>query len=233
MKAAANCIDLCSIAQLRCRYYPFFGLETPAEKDDNQPMPVIKLVGGFFLDAIETLMIGLSIFAVVYLFLMQPHQVSGDSMYPNLENGDYVLTDKISYRLDTPKRGDVVVFHAPAAAQCPQGTGCDYIKRIIGVPGDTVEIRDGAFYLNGQQLDEAYLPEGLVTAEQSFILNRSVTLGADEYFVSGDNRPRSSDSRAWGPITSSEIVGRAFFRYWPVNALAILTQPDHSTAYSD
>lgn len=188
---------------------------------------MIKVVGGFFLDLIETLMIGLSIFAVVYLFLMQPHQVSGDSMFPTLENGDYVLTDKISYRLGTPQRGDIVVFHAPPAAQCPQGTGCDYIKRIIAVPGDTVEIRDNKFYVNGTEIEESYLGEGVTTAAHSFVGNRVVTLGEDEYFASGDNRPRSSDSRAWGPISSNEIVGRAFFRYWPMSSLSSLPGYDY------
>lgn len=188
---------------------------------------MIKVVGGFLLDLIETLMIGLSIFAVVYLFLMQPHQVSGDSMFPTLENGDYVLTDKISYRFDEPQRGDIVVFHAPPSAQCPQGTGCDYIKRIIAVPGDSIEVRDSAFYLNGQQLTETYLGPGVDTSSHSFTGNRAVTLGVDEYFVSGDNRPRSSDSRAWGPIGSAEIVGKAFFRYWPINSISPLRGYDY------
>ncbi|MEX0895980.1 MAG: signal peptidase I [Patescibacteria group bacterium] len=188
---------------------------------------MIKVVGGFLLDLIETLMIGLSIFAVVYLFLMQPHQVSGDSMYPTLETGDYVLTDKISYRMGEPQRGDIVVFHAPPAAQCPQGTGCDYIKRIIAIPGDTVEVRDQEFYVNGNKLDERYLDEDVDTTAHSFIGNRAATMGEDEYFVSGDNRPRSSDSRAWGPISSKDIVGRAFFRYWPMSALSTLTGYDY------
>lgn len=192
---------------------------------------MVKIVGGFFLDLIETLMIGLSIFAVVYLFLMQPHQVSGDSMFPNLEDKDYVLTDKISYRLGEPERGDIVVFHAPSAAQCPQGTGCDYIKRIIGVPGDTVEVKSGAYYLNGIELDEPFLGEGIETSTYSFTSNRAITLGTDEYFVSGDNRPRSSDSRAWGPISSRDIVGRAFFRYWPLNSVTFLAGHDYGTAH--
>jgi len=210
-------------------YYLFFRLETLAQKQDNRSM--VKIVGGFFLDLIETLMIGLSIFAVVYLFLMQPHQVSGDSMFPNLEDKDYVLTDKISYRLGEPERGDIVVFHAPSAAQCPQGTGCDYIKRIIGVPGDTVEVKNGSFYLNSIELEEPFLGEGIETSSNSFTSNRAITLGADEYFVSGDNRPRSSDSRAWGPISSRDIVGRAFFRYWPLNSITFLSGHDYGTAH--
>src|SRR5574338_568783 len=100
---------------------------------------IFSAVSGFFLDLIETFVIGLSLFLVVYLFFMQPHQVSGLSMFPTLHNSDYVLTDKVSYRLGTPQRGDIVVFHAPPAAHCPAGTGCDFIKRVMGLPGESVE----------------------------------------------------------------------------------------------
>lgn len=165
----------------------------------------------------ETVVISLSIFLVVYLFLLQPHQVNGQSMVPNFQSGDYVLTDKISYKIGNPKRGDIIVFHAPPAAQCAQGTGCDFIKRILALPGETVEIRDGQVFVNNQALDETYLPSEFKTLPGPYTENGPVTLGADEYFAVGDNRPYSSDSRAWGPIQGSEIVGKAFFRYWPLN----------------
>ena len=176
----------------------------------------LSAVSGFFLDLIETFVIGLSLFLVVYLFFMQPHQVSGMSMEPNLHNKDYVLTDKVSYRLGTPQRGDVVVFHAPPAAHCPAGTGCDFIKRVMGLPGETIEVKNNAIYVDGTAIPEPYLPEGTETMPNAFTNGRSVQLGQDEYFVAGDNRTNSSDSRSWGPITSKNIVGRAFFRYWPV-----------------
>jgi signal peptidase I len=94
-----------------------------------------KIASGF-LDLVETIAISLSIFLVVYLFLMQPHQVNGQSMIPNFQNGEHVMTDKISYKFREPIRGEVVVFHAPPAAGCVEGTGCDFIKRIIAIPGD-------------------------------------------------------------------------------------------------
>lgn len=183
---------------------------------------LIHKIGAFFLDTIETVVIALSIFLVIYLFFMQPHQVSGLSMYPNFNDKDYVFTDKISYRFADPKRGDVVIFHAPPAANCPEGTGCDFIKRIIGLPGDRVEIINHSYYVNGIKLIEPYIPPENVTDSGPFIDNHAVVLGPDEYFVSGDNRPHSSDSRAWGPIQKEEIVGRGFFRYWPLNRMGFI-----------
>ena len=191
-------------------------------------MAVISVVSGFFLDLIETFVIGLSLFLVVYLFFMQPHQVSGLSMFPTLHTDDYVLTDKVSYKVGTPQRGDIIVFHAPPAAHCPAGTGCDFIKRVIGLPGDTVEIKDGKFYVNNTLLPESYIPEGTPTLAKTFTSGRSVFLGQDEYFVSGDNRENSSDSREWGPISSKLIVGRAFFRYWPLKDIEVLRDADYA-----
>lgn len=159
---------------------------------------------------------------------MQPHQVSGLSMEPNLHTNDYVLTDKISYRLGTPQRGDVVVFHAPPAAHCPAGTGCDFIKRVMGLPGESIEVKNNAIYVNGTKLEEPYLPSDTQTQANAFTSGRVVTLGQDEYFVVGDNRTNSSDSRSWGPITSKNIVGRAFFRYWPLDGIHVIPKPAYA-----
>lgn len=178
-------------------------------------MTIVHRIGSLFLDFIETIVIALSIFLVIYLFFLQPHQVNGLSMFPNFQNGEYVLTDKVTFKMRNPKRGEVIVFHAPAAAHCPLGTGCDFIKRVIGLPGETVEVKNGHIYINSQELKEPYIPAEYVTQPGEFSKNRVITLGPDEYFVDGDNRPYSSDSRAWGPITKSAIVGRAFFVYWP------------------
>lgn len=190
---------------------------------------VLEKLGSAFLDLTETLVIGLSIFLVVYLFFMQPHQVNGQSMVPNFQNGEYLLTDKVSYKVGLPERGDVVVFHAPPAANCPTGTGCDFIKRVIGVPGDQIEVKNNHIYLNGQQLVEDYLPNDMQIEAGAFSRGKLIYLQPEEYFVSGDNRPHSSDSRAWGPITIDEIVGKVFFRYWPPNSIGAI----HSASYSD
>lgn len=183
---------------------------------------LIESVGSLVVDLTETLVIGFSLFVVVYFFFMQPHQVNGQSMVPNFQSGEYVLTDKISYRFRSPARGEVIVFHAPPEAHCQEGTGCDFIKRIIGLPGDQVEVKDNSYYVNNKKLDETYIPSGYATYPGQYTRDKVITLGENEYFVSGDNRPYSSDSRAWGPITDQEIVGRAFFVYWPPPALGLI-----------
>jgi signal peptidase I len=185
---------------------------------------ILRVIGGFFLDIIETAVIALSIFLVVYLFIMQPHQVNGNSMYPNYEDGEYLMTDKFSYRFGQPNRGDVVVFHAPPSAHCPTGTGCDFIKRIIGVPGDTIEIKGGAIFLNDTQLKEEYLPNGFVTQAGQFTSKGPVIVPEGSYFVAGDNRSHSSDSRSWGFVTYEELVGKAFFRYFPFDRFGLLPE---------
>lgn len=190
---------------------------------------VFHKIGEFLLDIIETLVIALSIFLVVYLFFMQPHQVNGQSMVPTFQSGEYVLTDKVSYRLGEPKRGEVIVFHAPPEANCPEGTGCDFIKRILAVPGETITLKDSTFYVNGQPVNEPYIPEEFQTLPGPY-MNRvsTVTLGSDEYFAVGDNRPYSNDSRTWGPITRKDIVGRAFFRYWPVTVFGMIEETTYN-----
>lgn len=183
---------------------------------------IFKSFSSFFLDIAETMVIGASFFLIVYLFFVQPHQVNGRSMFPTFNSGDYLLTNKISYRLGNPKMGDVVVFHAPEQANCPTGTGCDFIKRIIAVPGDTISLQDNNYYVNGEKVNESYIPVDYKTLPGKFIEGRTVTMGPDEYFVSGDNREFSSDSRVWGPITKDDIVGKAFVRYWPVSDFGLV-----------
>lgn len=186
-------------------------------------MNLLKVIGGFFLDMIETAVFALSIFVLVYVFLAQPHQVSGNSMYPNFHTGEYLLTNKLAYRLGVPRRGEVIVFKAPEGAHCPTGGACDFIKRIIGEPGDRIRLRGGEFYINGQLFDEPYLDANLSTPGDAYLSEgQEITLGEDGYFVAGDNRLGSSDSRAWGPITAASIVGRAWIRYWPLRELGVI-----------
>jgi len=167
----------------------------------------------FFLDFLETIVVSLAIFAVVYIFLFQPHQVDGRSMEPNFHNGEYILTDKLSYRLHAPNRGDVVVFHSP------QDERNDFIKRIIGIPGDTLMVKGGFVYINGTKLEEKYINDpDQVLAGRFLREGESYEVAPEQYIVMGDNRLHSSDSREWGPVNQSSIVGRAFFRYWPVPA---------------
>jgi signal peptidase I len=178
----------------------------------------------FFIDTVETIILALALFLVVYIFIMQPHQVNGHSMDPTLETGQYLLTEKISYRFREPLRGDIIVFNAPSIA-CAAGD-CDYIKRIIGVPGDVLRIEDGRVFINGMELDESdYLPTGMQTNPGFFTdNNQDIIIGQDQFFVIGDNRPGSSDSRIWGLIERRSIIGRAFFSYWPISRFGFIEQ---------
>lgn len=180
-------------------------------------MVFFKKVGGFLLDIVETFVIALAIFVLMYLFLFQPHQVKGNSMYPNFHDEEYLLTDKITYRLSEPKRGDVIVFKAPRQEEY------DYIKRIAGVPGDTIKVEGCQIFVNNQPLEEDYLAEGTCTNSGRFWQSgQNITLAEGEYFVVGDNRPYSSDSRDWGAVPEENIVGKAWVRYWPVDRVGII-----------
>jgi signal peptidase I len=123
----------------------------------------LRQLWAFFLDFIETIVVSLAIFAIVYLFLFQPHQVDGRSMEPTFQNGEYILTDKVSYRFREPARGDVVVFNSP------QDERVDFIKRIIATPGDTVEVKGGYVYLNGQMMEEPYINDPGKVAQGRFL----------------------------------------------------------------
>lgn len=179
------------------------------------------------LDFVETIVVSLAIFFVIYIFVAQPHQVNGHSMDPTLQTGEYLLTEKIAYRWRAPERGEIVVFRAPSTACI--GTGCDYIKRVIALPGETVKVANGKFYVNDQELDEsAYLATTVTTNPGAYTAGeKEITLGEDQYFVSGDNRANSADSRYWGPITKKSIIGRAFVSYWPVATIGLIP---HATA---
>ncbi|MDO5561275.1 MAG: signal peptidase I [bacterium] len=179
------------------------------------------------LDFVETIVVSLAIFFVIYIFIAQPHQVNGHSMDPTMQTGEYLLTEKISYRLREPERGEIIVFKAPASACI--GSGCDFIKRIIALPGETVKIVDGKFYVNGQALDEStYLAGTTITQPGAYTADeREITLGTDQYFVSGDNRANSADSRYWGPISKNAIIGRAFVSYWPFAKMGLI---EHANA---
>ncbi len=184
---------------------------------ENFLVTIARKAVNFVLDFLETIVVALSIFVVIYLFIMQPHEIKGSSMEPNFHDKEYILTDKISYRLHTPARGDVVIFKAPV------NPDVDYIKRVIGLPADRVKVQNGFVYVNGEKLDEYYLKDLTSLFPGSFVSEgQEITVPPDKLFVMGDNRPHSSDSRQFGPVPISDIIGRAFFRYWPVTSLGVI-----------
>lgn len=184
----------------------------------QQPRSLSGNLGSYFIEFFQTIVIFGAIFAAVYLFIAQFHKVSGNSMVPTLHTGDYVVTEKISYRLREPKTGEIVVL------KNPRDESQDFIKRIIAVPGDTIQIISNTVYLNGIPLKETYLPPGTPTRSGAYLTEgKSVKVAGNQYIVFGDNREHSSDSREWGSVTREEIVGRAFFRYFPLQSIGLLT----------
>jgi signal peptidase I len=173
-------------------------LESTATESEAQPRR-----GGWRLlrEIAETIVLTVVIFAVIN-FATGRFRIEGPSMQPNLSEGQYLIINKLVYRLGAPARGDIIVFHHP------RNPGRDLIKRIIGLPGETVEVRQGQVYVDGDALREPY------------VLNRGTysihyELGADEFFVLGDNRPNSDDSHNWGVLEEAKIVGKAWLSYWP------------------
>lgn len=184
-------------------------------------MNLLRAVHAFFVDTIQTILLAAGIFFIVYFFILRPFQVSGLSMYPTLHDSEHVFTNIIGLRFGDPKRGDIVVFHAPGEQDR------DFIKRVIGLPGEKVSLNDGFVYINNKRLDEhAYLDPSILTKYGKFLsVGKQITVPPNDYFVIGDNREASSDSRDWGLLKKKEIKGVAFFVYLPLQRMRILKNP--------
>ncbi len=189
---------------------------------------MVQKVFKFLLDSIQALVLALSVFVLLYLFVAQPNQVNGYSMEPNFDHQEFILTEKISYKRRGPQRGEIVVFKAPPSEPCAV-EGCEYIKRVIGLPGDIVRLNDGQVTINGNQLTEAYLPEDSTTPGGSYLRDgRPLIVPQEEYLLMGDNRSHSRDSREFGPIPKEDIIGRAFIRYWPVSSFGMIEHAEYN-----
>jgi signal peptidase I len=182
---------------------------------------------GCLLEIVQTLVLTVVLFWIVQSFVAQPFKVEQLSMQHTIENGEYVLVDKLTPRFDPYHRGDIVVFRPPLNAESPRGE--PFIKRIVGVAGDLVELRDGAVFVNDVELVEPYLfaVDGVAQPTEPETEDVSWTIPAGSLFVMGDHRQRSSDSRSFGPITVDSVVGRAWLRYWPLATFGILPSSDH------
>lgn len=184
-------------------------------------MSIVRSIFSFLLDTVQTFLLLASFFLVMYIFFFRPFEVSGQSMYPTFYDKEYVLTDLITIKFSELKRADVVVFVSPVEKDK------DYIKRIIGVPGDSVFIKDGDVYVNNEKLNEnVYLKPEVKTNNGSFLRDeQTVVVPKNQYFVLGDNRPHSADSRQWGFIKKQDIIGKSFFVYWPITRLRGVANP--------
>ncbi len=179
---------------------------------------------GCLFEIVETLVLTLIIFFVIQTFVAQPYRVEQQSMERTLEPDQYVLVDKLTPRFDDYSRGDIVVFEPPDA-WVEGGPKTPFIKRVIGLPGETLEVRDGTIFIDGVKLDETYTYDLQPTTAADEPARWVVPDG--QLFVMGDHRAASADSRAFGPIERSTIIGRAWLRYWPISTLGILPTPGY------
>lgn len=189
------------------------------KKSDFLP-PFESSIGSFALELLKIVLVAFVIIIPVRYFILQPFYVKGASMEPNFHDNEYLIIDELSYRLHSPKRGDVVVLRNPSLSSE------FFIKRIIGLPGERVIVSDGHVTItetngvNGVLNETTYLPKGRLTFG-----NIDVILADKEYFVMGDNRPASLDSRSFGPVTQESIIGRTAVRAWPLNKLRAFSTP--------
>jgi len=194
---------------------------------------MFKRLSTFFLDISEVIVFAVGIFFFVYLLIMRPHKIDGQSMMPNYQNAEYLLTEKVTYYLHKPQRGDVVVLRPPQVVS----EGDEFIKRVVGLPGETVKIFGGHIYINGKLLNEPYIAGDVITYGGPFLAdNMDYVVPSERYFVMGDNREHSSDSRYWGPVSlnlspnsdKEGINGRAWIIYWPLNKIGVTKSPTYS-----
>lgn len=191
------------------KHMDFFAEQEPANKPAS--------VRDFFVELLQVVIVALAIIIPVRYFFIKPFYVKGASMEPTFEDHEYLVIDEISYRFKDPVRGDIIVF------RYPRDPKQYFIKRVIGLPGETIQITGSHVFINGEQIDESYLDESIKTVGEIV-----VTLQPDEYFVLGDNRSFSLDSRSFGPLPRQYIVGKTWIRGWPFNKITVFAPPDYN-----
>lgn len=178
--------------------------------NNNVEIPKITKKQSFW-ETLRFIILAIIIVIPVRIFIAQPFVVSGSSMYPTFHNGDYLIVDELSYRLDKIERNDVIIFRYPG------DTSKYFIKRVIGLPNEIVEVKNNVVSITNKKTNQT------TTLDENYLTNRSGGIDAkydlnnDEYFVMGDNRGASSDSRYWGPVKKELIIGQAFLRLLPIN----------------
>jgi len=177
----------------------------------------------FVWELVKVVAISIAIVVPIRYFIVQPFYVKGASMEPNFHDNEYLIIDEISYRFNEPKRGDIVVFRYP---KNPQEY---FIKRVIGLPGEQIQVKDGNVYLyNGYSEGKILIEDYLNPEIKTFSINENIIdLKPDEYFLLGDNRNSSKDSRTFGPVNRSFIIGKVFFRGWPFDEMSFFDTPKY------
>ena len=190
-------------------------------------------------ETISIVVVAVGLALGIQAFLVKPFRIPSESMVPTLSVGQRVLVDRVGGRFSEPDRGDVVVFHPPDGADegscgdlgvpadqaCPEPTSrrseTNFIKRVVGLPGERLKVVNNRVYINGRRQDEPFLNKG-TPCEQLCNLEREITIPKNHYFMMGDNRCASADSREWGPVPEDWIIGKAFFTYWPIDRIGPL-----------
>jgi len=162
-------------------------------------------------EILESVVIAVLLAVVIRLFILAPFYIPSGSMEPTLQIGDRIIVSKLAYRFGEPRRGDIVVF------KYPLDPSRDFVKRLIGLPGETVALRDNRLYINGQLVEENYLPPDIHFADFG-----PVKVPPGYYLMLGDNRNNSDDSRVWGPLPRENIIGKAILIYWPLERIGLL-----------
>jgi signal peptidase I len=203
---------------------------------DTAPAPKRKRQKNSVVEIIIIVAVALGLALLIQAFLVKPFRIPSKSMVPTLEVGQRVLVDRVSPRFGDPNRGDILVFMPPKGADsnrcgvdkapdqpCPEPTPGEgkqaYIKRVVGLPGDRLKVEAGRVYINGELQDEPFInpsPNCPICNEP-----KEITIPPEHFFMMGDNRGASADSREWGPIPKEAIIGRAFFTYWPPDRIGI------------
>jgi signal peptidase I len=172
----------------------------------------------YILDTLKIVVVALAIVIPIRYFLFQPFLVKGQSMEPNFQDGNYLIVDEISYRFRAPERGEVIIF------RYPEDPSQRFVKRIIGLPGETIDIKDGRATITKDNVSTVLTETKYLGATQT-AGDVHITLAANEYFVMGDNRNYSYDSRRFGPLPKGNITGRVLIRAWPLSELQIFSAP--------
>ena len=202
-------------------------IDSPARTDVTETGGRPQGLGCLF-EVVETLVLTVVIFLGIQTFVAQPYKVEQQSMETTLLPDQYVLVDKLTPRWSPYVRGDIVVFAPPSSFSTPSGT--PFIKRVIGLPGDHVQLKNGAVYVNGARLDEPYLyfDPGIARRTEPEGDGQSDWLvPSGDLFVHGDHRNESEDSRTFGVIEIGSVIGRAWLRYWPIDTFSILPTPTY------
>ena len=202
------------------------GTPDPAKGGEGQEQDQDKAASSrWIVELVGVVVVAIIVAVLLRTFVVATYSIPSGSMEPTLQIGDRIVVDKLSYHLHGVDRGNIVVFTTPPNEDCAGPPVADLVKRVIGLPGEIISLQDGSVYINGRLLPEPFLPAGLRTdtypgpSNNGFALHHAYRIPAGDVFVMGDNRPESCDSRYWGPIRESTIVGEVDLRIWPLSRI--------------